>query len=68
MTCLDSQLLSIPDVANWTCDICQYSEFDPEAIHGIELITGVLIMSLDPPTQPARPPSSDLRRSPKATA
>ncbi len=34
--------LSIPNMDSWTCDICQYQEFDYDAVYHLEQITGQL--------------------------
>ncbi|MCA9907116.1 MAG: hypothetical protein KC519_00605 [Anaerolineae bacterium] len=34
--------LSIPNMDSWTCDICQYQEFDYDALNHLEQITGQL--------------------------
>jgi len=35
--------LSIPNMDSWTCDICQYQEFDYDALNHLEQITGQLM-------------------------
>lgn len=35
-------LLTIQDMDAWTCDICQYREFDYDALSQVELLTGPL--------------------------
>jgi YgiT-type zinc finger domain-containing protein len=67
VTCLNDQLLSIPDVAAWSCDICQYREFDVEAIHQIEVLAGALVTPLDTLRTPPRAASGDVPPRGKAT-
>ena len=39
--CLHEGLLvSVPDMPVWTCDICQYQEFDPDIIARLETLLG----------------------------
>lgn len=33
-------LVSVPDMLVWTCDICQYQEFDPDIIAHLEALLG----------------------------
>ncbi|MBL8161012.1 MAG: hypothetical protein JNJ61_03435 [Anaerolineae bacterium] len=33
-------LLCIPDMTMWTCDICQYQEFDPERVKHLDALLG----------------------------
>jgi hypothetical protein len=33
-------LVSVPDMPMWTCDICQYQEFDPDMITRLETLLG----------------------------
>jgi hypothetical protein len=48
---LNESLLSIGGVTAWTCDICQFREFDRDALAEIEQVTGSLFMG----EQMARP-------------
>jgi YgiT-type zinc finger domain-containing protein len=68
ITCVDDQLLSIPDVDAWACDICHYREFDATAIRQIELITGAFVTPLEIAPQPTRPASGETPPTTKATA
>ncbi|MBZ0284269.1 MAG: hypothetical protein K8L97_26250 [Anaerolineae bacterium] len=34
-------LVSVPDVPMWTCDICQYQEFDQERLRSLDALLGV---------------------------
>lgn len=36
----DGLLLAIPDMTLWTCDICQYQEFDPERVKQFDALLG----------------------------
>jgi YgiT-type zinc finger domain-containing protein len=68
VTCVDEQLLSIPDVAAWACDICHYREFDADAVRQIELITGAFVTPLEAVPQPTRAPAGEVSTPSKATA
>ena len=39
--------LSIPNMISWTCDICQYQEFDYDAITQVEALVGQLGLPAD---------------------
>lgn len=39
--------LSIPNMLSWTCDICQYQEFDYDAITQVEALVGQLGLPAD---------------------
>ncbi|MDX2137888.1 MAG: hypothetical protein SF123_07310 [Chloroflexota bacterium] len=47
-------LLSVPNVADWSCDICQYHEFDYDVLRQVELVTGALPVTPDTARQTAR--------------
>ncbi len=68
VTCVDDQLLSIADVAAWTCDICHYREFDAEAIRELELITGAYVSPIEAMRTPPRTANGDVPTTTKATA
>jgi hypothetical protein len=36
----DDQPVIVPDVLAWTCDVCQYREYDREAIRQLESLLG----------------------------
>lgn len=49
----NGMLLSVPGMPAWTCDLCQYQEFDYDAVARIEALVGHVGM----PSDPARPAS-----------
>jgi YgiT-type zinc finger domain-containing protein len=53
-TCLHNHaLLSVPNMPAWKCDICQYLEFDYDALGRVDALTG----RFGPPDDPVRPAS-----------
>lgn len=36
----DDTLVTMPDMPAWTCDICHYQEFDPDAVLRVEALVG----------------------------
>ncbi|MBE2272284.1 MAG: hypothetical protein IAE80_28875 [Anaerolinea sp.] len=51
--------LSVPNVPSWTCDICQYREFDFDALIRIEALVGQLGPASDADLQTAKRPPVD---------
>jgi YgiT-type zinc finger domain-containing protein len=53
-TCVQNgMLLSVPNMPAWKCDICQYEEFDYDALGRVEALTG----HFGPPDDRTRPAS-----------
>ncbi len=51
--------LSVPNVPSWLCDICQYQEFDFDALAQIEALVGQLGIAADFDQQKAKLPPVD---------
>lgn len=47
----NGMLLSVPNMPAWQCDICQYQEFDFDALGRVEALVG----HFGPPDERARP-------------
>lgn len=47
-------LLSVPHLTAWTCDICGYREFDAHALQQVELLTDMLLNNANVPRAAAR--------------
>ena len=52
-------LISVPHMPAWKCDICQYQEFDFEALMQIEALIGHVGLSDDPVRPASKLPSVD---------
>lgn len=59
----EGMLVSLPDMPTWTCDICQYQEYDPERLRVLDILLGLDDSALEPertslkvtPAEPADP-------------
>lgn len=56
-------LLSVPNVPTWTCDICQYQEYDDVAMLHLEALVG----DFTPPADTIRPASKPQSRESELT-
>jgi YgiT-type zinc finger domain-containing protein len=56
---LNDDLLSVPDLTAWTCDICGYREFDAHALQHVELLTDMLLNNATIPRATARGATAD---------
>ena len=53
-TCIhNGMLLSVPNMPVWKCDLCEYEEFDYDALTRVEALVG----HFGPPDEPNRPAS-----------
>jgi YgiT-type zinc finger domain-containing protein len=57
----NGMLLSVPNMPVWKCDLCEYQEFDYDALTNIEALAGRFGMPDDPvrPTSKRTPLDSD---------
>lgn len=52
-------LLSVPNMPVWKCDLCEYQEFDYDALTRVEALVGRLGLPDDPVRQPSKLQSVD---------
>lgn len=52
--------VSVPNMPAWKCDICQYQEFDYDAMIRIEVLVGQLSLPTDSPRPAAKLPAYDV--------
>ncbi len=55
----NGMLLSVPNMPAWKCDICEYHEFDFDALTQIEALAGHLGLPDDPVRPASKLPSVD---------
>lgn len=53
LTIYDGMLVSVPNTPVWQCDICQYQEFEHQAINRLETLLG---LQDSPPELPRNTP------------
>lgn len=52
-------LLSIPNIPAWTCDICQYTEYEDMAMGRLEALAGEYLFAPEAERQNAKLPTFD---------
>ncbi len=55
----NGMLLSVPNMPVWKCDVCQYQEFDYDAITRVEALVGHLGLPDDPERRASTLPTFD---------
>jgi len=55
----NGMLLSVPNMPAWKCDICQYQEFDYDAITQVEALVGHFGLPDDPVRPASKLPTVD---------
>jgi len=57
---LEGQLLRVPKMLAYTCDVCGYHEYDPESMMRLEALVGQLDVPMEEDTQSvAKAPTVD---------
>ena len=55
----NGMLLSVPNMPAWKCDICQYQEYDYDALTQIEALVGHFGLPNDPVRPASKVPTVD---------
>lgn len=56
----NGQMISVPDMVMWTCDICATKEFDQDAVRRVEALLGINSWTIEPARTTPRTVSLDL--------
>jgi hypothetical protein len=65
ITLYKGRIISAPDTPAYICDVCNYQEFDQQAIQQLQLLTGQNEAGADDAAYPPRSASTEIREAGK---